>query len=121
MYYTPETLKAKYCVRGNRLMKEYCREKGLTLNETGKVILANDKAEVEALYELKRRADLCGARAHLIDRKKLEELEPGATPGDEALFSPPVKLKSFSIPFFKGLKAPVGRGHQQSRYVLKSW
>ena len=88
MYYTPETLKAKFCVHGNRLMKEFCREKGLTLNETGKVILASDPSEVESLYELKRRADLCGARASLIDRKRLLEIEPHAAACDEALFSP---------------------------------
>ncbi len=88
MYYTPDSLKAKHCVQGNRLMKEYCRQRGLTLNETGKVILATNPAEVEALYELKRRADLCGARAFLIDGKKLRELEPHATACKEALFSP---------------------------------
>jgi len=88
MYYTPESLKAKYCIRGNRLMKEFCQKKGLTLNETGKVILAGSPAEVEALYELKRRADLCGARAHLINRKRLRELEPHAATSNEALFSP---------------------------------
>ena len=89
MYYTPDTLKAKYCVEGNRLMKEFCRERGLTLNETGKVILAKNPSEVEALHELKRRADLCGARAFLIDSQRLKELEPYAVTADnEALFSP---------------------------------
>ena len=88
MYYTPESLKAKYCIKGNRLMKEFCREKGLTLNETGKVILADSPAEVESLYELKRRADLCGARAYLINHKRLRELEPHAAASNEALFSP---------------------------------
>ena len=88
MYYTPDTLKAKFCVRGNHLMKEFCRQKGLTLHETGKVILARDPSEVEALYELKRRAGLCGARAFLIDSKKLRELEPHAIVCNEALFSP---------------------------------
>ncbi|MFC1915345.1 L-2-hydroxyglutarate oxidase [Chloroflexota bacterium] len=88
MYYTPDTLKAKFCVQGNRLMKEFCRERGLTLNETGKVILATNPSEVKALYELKHRADLCGARAFLIDRKRLRELEPHARACKEALFSP---------------------------------
>lgn len=88
MYYTPDTLKAKFCVQGNRLMKEFCRERGLTLNETGKVILATGPSEVEALYELKRRADLCGASAFLIDRRRLHELEPHAAACNEALFSP---------------------------------
>ena len=88
MYYTPDSLKAQFCVKGNRLMKEFCREKGLTLNETGKVILATSSSEIEPLYELKRRADSCGARAFLIDRKRLRELEPHAAACDEALFSP---------------------------------
>ena len=88
MYYTPDTLKAKYCVDGNRLMKEFCRQKKLTLHETGKVILATGPSQLEALYELKRRADLCGARASIIDNKKLHELEPYAADSDEALHSP---------------------------------
>lgn len=88
MYYTPDTLKAKYCVDGNRLMKEFCRQKNLTLHETGKVILATGPSQIEALYELKRRADLCGARAYIIDNKKLHELEPYAADSDEALHSP---------------------------------
>jgi len=88
MYYTPDTLKAKYCVDGNRLMKEFCRQKKLTLHETGKVILATGPAQLKALYELKRRADLCGARAYIIDNKKLHELEPYAADSDEALHSP---------------------------------
>jgi len=88
MYYTPDTLKAKYCVDGNRMMKEFCRQKNLTLNETGKVILATGPAQLEGLYELKRRADLCGARASIIDNKKLHELEPYAADSDEVLHSP---------------------------------
>ena len=88
MYYTPDSLKARFCVDGNRLMKEFCRGKGLVLNETGKVILATNHAETEALYELKRRADQCGANAYFIDNKRLHELEPHAVSCDEALFSP---------------------------------
>jgi len=88
IYYAPDTLKAKFCMEGNRLMKEFCRERGLTLNETGKVVLARSSSEVEALYELKRRADFCGARAFLVDSKRLRELEPRAVTCNEALFSP---------------------------------
>ena len=88
IYYTPDTLKARFCVEGNRLMKAFCREKGLTLKETGKVILATSPTEVEVLHELKRRADLSGARAFLIDRQELREIEPHVTTCDEAFFSP---------------------------------
>ena len=88
IYYTSDTLKAKFCVEGNRLMKEFCRERRLTLKESGKVILARSSSEVEALNELKRRADLCGARAFLIDDKELRDIEPHAAICDKALFSP---------------------------------
>ena len=63
IYYSPGTNKARFCVEGNRLMKEYCRERGLTLKETGKVIVPASDEKEEALAELKRRADSSGARS----------------------------------------------------------
>jgi L-2-hydroxyglutarate oxidase LhgO len=88
VYYTPDTLKAKFCIRGNRLMKDFCHEKRLTLRETGKVIVAKDESRLEGLYELKQRADLSGARVFIIDRKELSEIEPYAATYEKALFSP---------------------------------
>jgi L-2-hydroxyglutarate oxidase LhgO len=88
IYYTPGTLKARFCAEGNRLMKEFCREKGLTVKENGKVIVAKNPTEAERLNDLKRRADQSGARAFLIDPKELSEIEPYAVTCDKALFSP---------------------------------
>jgi L-2-hydroxyglutarate oxidase LhgO len=88
IYYTPDTFKARFCVLGNRLLKEFCREKGLTLRETGKVIVASDESKLEGLYELKQRANQSGARAFIIDGKELSEIEPHAATYDKALFSP---------------------------------
>lgn len=42
VHYHPGTLKARSCVEGNPSLKTYCREKGLTLRECGKVIVAKD-------------------------------------------------------------------------------
>lgn len=88
IYYTPDSLKARFCVEGNRLMKEFCRSHGLTLAETGKVVVARDAAEIEQLGELKARADAAGARAELIDARRLAELEPHAQTREVALHSP---------------------------------
>jgi len=87
IYYSPGTYKAKFCVEGNRLMKEYCREKELTLKETGKVIVA-EQSRQDALYDLKKRADQSGAQSTIIDRNELLELEPYAAPSEKALYSP---------------------------------
>lgn len=88
IYYTPDSLKARYCSEGNRLMKEFCRQRALTLHESGKVVVARDAAEADRLTELKARADSCGARARFIDAAELAEIEPQAATYDRALFSP---------------------------------
>ena len=88
IYYTPDSLKARYCAGGNRLMKEFCRQRALTLHESGKVVVAMDAVEADRLSELKARADSCGARARFIDTDELAEIEPHAATYERALFSP---------------------------------
>ncbi len=88
IYYTPDSLKAKFCIEGNRLMKAYCREKGLKLRESGKVIVTKNEGELQELFELKRRADFSGAKTELIDPKQLSEIEPFANTVERALYSP---------------------------------
>lgn len=88
VYYTPDSLKAKFCIDGNRLMKQFCKENGLTLLETGKVIVTQSETELERLYEIKRRADANKTSATLIDRQQLREIEPHATTYQKALFMP---------------------------------
>jgi len=88
IYYTPDSLKAQFCLKGNRLMKQYCKEKGLTLIESGKVIVTKKETELPTLEELYRRAKLNGALVEIIDEKALKEIEPYAKTCKKALFSP---------------------------------
>jgi L-2-hydroxyglutarate oxidase len=88
IYYTPDSFKAQFCVKGNALMKEYCRENGLTLKETGKVIVAKDSQELGRLFELNERAIRNGVRSRIIDAKELSEIEPFASTYEKALYSP---------------------------------
>ena len=88
IYYAPDSLKARSCLEGGRLMKAYCREKGLPLLEAGKVIVARTEAELPVLEELHRRATANGARVELVDERRLAELEPNARTTGRALFSP---------------------------------
>jgi L-2-hydroxyglutarate oxidase LhgO len=87
IYYSPGTYKAKFCVKGNSLIKQYCWDKELTLQQSGKVIVT-DNSRLDALYELKNRADQCGAQSEIIDTKGLLELEPYAVRSEKALYSP---------------------------------
>lgn len=87
IYYAPDSLKAQFCLRGNRLMKEYCRANNLPLIETGKVIVTKTEKELTVLDELYERAVKNGANVKLIDCKELEEIEPYAKTCERALYS----------------------------------
>jgi len=88
IYYTQGSLKANTCIEGNRLMKEFCAEKGVAVKESGKVIVAKNQHEVPTLYELEQRAKNNGVTVELINEKKLEQVEPCARTNTLALFSP---------------------------------
>ena len=88
IYYTPESMKARCCLAGNRMMKEYCREKNLPLLESGKVIVAQNESELDILHSLYLRARTNGADVKLIDEKELSQIEPSASTAGKALWSP---------------------------------
>ncbi len=87
IYYAPDSLKAKSCVNGNRLLNAYCREKGLPLLEAGKVIITRSREEIPVLEELYQRARANGAKVEIIDEKQLARIEPNAKTVEKALFS----------------------------------
>ena len=57
MYYPTGSLKARYCVTGRRLMKQFCREAGVGYRECGKVIVAVQDAVVQELTAAQHRND----------------------------------------------------------------
>jgi L-2-hydroxyglutarate oxidase LhgO len=87
IYYSSDSLKAKSCLRGNFLMRQYCKDRGLPLLETGKVIVAKDDNEIEILNKLFKLAVKNGAKVELIDEKQLAEIEPYAKTSGTALYS----------------------------------
>lgn len=88
IYYAPGSVRARVCLEGNRLMRTYCRERGLALIEPGKVIVAREESELPALEQLFERASLNGAEPRMVDERELAELEPNARTVERALFSP---------------------------------
>ena len=86
VYYKAGTLKARLCIEGNRRMREYCRLKGIPLNDNGKVIVARTAAELPALRELYARSLANGVRVDLVDEQALREIEPCAKTVGQALY-----------------------------------
>jgi (S)-2-hydroxyglutarate dehydrogenase len=87
-YYSADSLKAKFTRDGNLAMKDFCRQKGLKLNECMKVVVARDESELEPLYELDRRGKRNGVDVQIVTESELKEIEPNARTFKYALFSP---------------------------------
>ena len=76
IYYRPGSLRAKLCVAGARSMVEFCREHGIPVEVTGKLIAATTEAELPRLQTLAKRAEANGVPARLVDPAAARELEP---------------------------------------------
>ncbi len=87
-YYSADSLKAKFTRDGNLAMKNFCRQKGLKLNECEKVVVAKDESELEPLYELERRGKRNGVDVKIITEAEMKEIDPNARTFKFALYSP---------------------------------
>ncbi len=77
MYYPTGTLKARYCVAGRRLLKEFCATAKVGYRECGKVIVAVEEAEIPELERLLALGQANGVEdLRLIDATELKALEP---------------------------------------------
>ena len=87
-YYTADSLKARFTVEGNRALKAYCRQKGIPVNQCGKLVVAQDEEELTALLELERRGRRNGACVRLLEEAEARELEPNIRTYRKALYAP---------------------------------
>ncbi len=78
IYYRPGSLKASNCRTGKQAMEAFCREQEIPFEICGKVIVATTAAELGQLDEIYRRGQANGVRCDMIDRTRLEQLEPHA-------------------------------------------
>ncbi len=87
-YYSADSLKARFTREGNARMKAFCREYGLRLNESGKLVVARDEEELRTLHTLRERGKTNGVELELIDETKARSIDPNVRTHGRALFSP---------------------------------
>src|SRR3989440_821921 len=107
IYYAPGSLKASLCVEGARLLYERCERDGIPHERSGKLIVATDRSELDALDELERRGvanAVPGLRR--VDADGIRELEPHAR-GVAALHSPATGIVDFAA-VARSLAAELG-------------
>ena len=93
IYYRPDSLKSRFCLHGNVLLREFCRRENIPIENCGKVIVAFDADETARLQRLR---DSNGhlVRCAMISGERLRELEPHCA-GRAALHVPDAAVVDF--------------------------
>jgi (S)-2-hydroxyglutarate dehydrogenase len=96
IYYKPGSYKARLCVEGAQLMREFCESRGIKVEHCGKVIVATSPAELPRLQALFERGNANGVKGlELIEWERLKEIEPHAA-ALRAIRSPATAIVDYS-------------------------
>jgi L-2-hydroxyglutarate oxidase len=97
IYYEPGSMKATFCVEGNRALGAFCEAHEIPLVRCGKVIVAGNDAEESRLEILHQRGTENGVpNLRLISGDELREIEPHVT-GLAALHAPNSAIVDFRL------------------------
>ena len=87
-YYTPESIKAKFCSEGNKLMRDYCIRNKIESNRCGKVVVSKNDTDDKNIYDLYKRGIDNGCELEILEKKNLNKYEPLACTNNQFLWSP---------------------------------
>ena len=88
LYYKPGSLKAKNCIDGRNKLYQFCKENNLNYEQCGKLVVAVNEKEIEALNELERRGNANGLTGlKRINKNDIKEYEPNVN-GIDGLYVP---------------------------------
>lgn len=76
IYYKPGSLKARFTVKGNQRLLEFCEQHSIAHQVCGKVIVASDGAEIPLLEDLYRRGVENGLAVRKLSGEEVREFEP---------------------------------------------
>ena len=77
IYYPKNSWKARHCVAGNRLTKEFCAKHNVPHRTTGKLVVAKTKEEEPALHALLTKGEGNGVEGlKIIEAAKICQCEP---------------------------------------------
>lgn len=87
-YYSPESLKARFCADGNKELKALCRKYEIRMKEIGKVVVTKNDSELGQLEKLFQRGCANGIDIELKHANDLAKIEPAASTVGKFLWSP---------------------------------
>jgi L-2-hydroxyglutarate oxidase LhgO len=104
IYYPEDSLKAKFCVQGKKLLYEFCDSHNITYNNCGKILVATNRQQLDQNLPLLQRKSMKNGvlDTELISREDVKFLEPDVECMG-ALLSPSTGVVD-SHSFFLGLQ-----------------
>ncbi len=94
VYYTPGSLKAQFCLAGNRATKVFCDQNGIRYDNCGKMLVATSELEMERMNALWKRTAANGIEREWLNAEELREREPNIT-GLGGIFVPSSGIVSY--------------------------
>jgi len=76
VYYTPGSLKAKFCLEGARATKAFCDEHGIRYDTCGKLLVATNDVEMQRMQALWDRTAANGLEREWLTADAMREREP---------------------------------------------
>ncbi len=88
IYYPQDSLKAKLCLEGNRLLYELCQKQDIPHKKTGKIIVACSEEEIPELERIYRQATANGVdNMETLSEADMKKIEPNIE-GRAGILSP---------------------------------
>jgi L-2-hydroxyglutarate oxidase LhgO len=88
LYYPAQSLKARICVTGKKLLYAYAHERGVPVRNVGKLVVATSSAETPELDAIAAKAKINGVEdLEMLDAAEIRAREPEIA-GTKGLFSP---------------------------------
>jgi L-2-hydroxyglutarate oxidase len=108
VYYTPGSLKARFCLAGNQATKLFCSQHGIPYDNCGKMLVATTPLEMERMRALWERTAANGLEREWLNAEQLQQREPNIV-GLGGIFVP-----SSSIVNYKQVTQAMARVFQQA-------
>lgn len=88
LYYGPDSLKTKLCIRGRHLLYDLCKKQEIPHRNVGKWIVAQNELEFEQLQKIHEHSKLIGVPTHFISTEDGKQKEPDVKANAGILESP---------------------------------
>lgn len=121
IYYRKDSLKARLCVEGNQLTKEFSRKHNVPCKTTGKLVVAKDHREESALLALQKNGEQNGVEGlRILDSTGIGAKEPHIR-GSAALEVPSTGICSAEELVHAFARVAEERGANLVNYATVEW